>query len=211
MIDRFDKRRIWALVVRKVQEETRFDVLTLLQDKAYLDSLDNGIAIIGLKSSTWEEMLRRKGLVPVLQRVISELLKAEYHVRLVIGRPRIIEPKTKKFNVANLKAANQDEVELADLHIRYGDVMGIVDSHPLFLKASTPITAGGWGLFPQILTTICKEYGVMTVLECLRYVADQPHVTRPRAFFLKVLKSGQFGHRLAQGKAIIGPEMELIL
>lgn len=91
--------------------------------------------------------------------------------------------------VTNSEPGDEDE---ATLFQKYKDIMGIVDNHPVFRKATLQVEKGGWGIFPQILTNKCKEYGVMAVLNGIRYVANKPSVKNPRAFFLHALEKGQF-------------------
>ncbi len=88
--------------------------------------------------------------------------------------------------------------EASVLFDRYGDVMGVVDQHPAFRKATTPIDQGGWGLFPQALTNACKQHstdgdlgtGVLKVLEAIRYTANYRAARNKAAFFWAVLRNG---------------------
>lgn len=81
---------------------------------------------------------------------------------------------------------------------RYGDVMGVVDNHPAFRKATAPIADGGWGLYPQALTSACKQHstdgdlgtGVLKVLEAIRYTANYRAARNKASFFWAVLKNG---------------------
>ena len=52
MLEFIDKRGLW-------QEESGFDMYTMLQNQAYLDSVERGIAIIGVKSWHWIQTLER--------------------------------------------------------------------------------------------------------------------------------------------------------
>ena len=202
-----DKRSLWQDALTLAQEQAGFEVFTILQNKAYLDSIEQGVALIGAKSWTWVEVLEKKRIKPLLENVLSELLHQPIRVKLVVGRPRIIEKASPKPIRLSAPAGqiNWSDPELGTLFEQYGDIMGIVDNHPVFMQATKPIAAGGWGIFPAILTNACKDYGVIPVLNGLRDTATKPRVTRPRAYFLRCLKSGVYGHKLAMSASIIGP------
>lgn len=70
MLEFVDKRGLWQRMLSKVQEESGFDVYTMLQNQAYLDSVERGIAMIGVKSWQWIQALERK-LVHLLLQSIS--------------------------------------------------------------------------------------------------------------------------------------------
>jgi hypothetical protein len=94
------------------------------------------------------------------------------------------------------KSALTPEAEM--LFERYGDVMGIVDNHPTFRKATAPIAEGGWGVYPQALTRACKEHsidgdlgtGVLKVLEAIRYTANYRAARNKASFLWAVLRNG---------------------
>jgi hypothetical protein len=81
---------------------------------------------------------------------------------------------------------------------RYGDVMGVVDNHPMFKKATLPVSEGGWGVYPQALTNACKQYsmdgdlgtGVLKVLEALRFTANYRAARNKAGFLWSVLRNG---------------------
>lgn len=198
-----NKVQIWQKVLREVAEMVDFGTLAMLRDNAYLDSLDDGVAKIGCKSYTWRDVFHQKQLWKPLEQVFSELYDTKIRVIFAHGRPRIMENKTSQ--QAHNSLAEAQDAELKELHSQYGDIMGIVDNHPLFKQASTAVEKGGWGIWPQILTTSCKEYGVMTVLKGLRDVAASPDITRPRSYFLTCLRNGRWGHRLVITPSHTGP------
>lgn len=88
----------------------------------------------------------------------------------------------------------------ADLLIeRYGDVMGVVDNHPLFRKATAPANEGGWAVYPQALTRACVEHsvdgdystGLAKVLDALRYTANYRAARDKGKFLFAVLRNGK--------------------
>jgi len=237
MTDIPNKIKLWQKACYHILEE-RPDIGYMLQDQAYLDSLERGHAVVGVKTWTLLEMLERKRIVPLLEQAFSELTGKPVQVKLAHGRPRIVERKPPNPIKPHLRPCGQcqqapencqcnygpwpqhesesvetpnlaDTIqwaspELGALHAQYGDIMGIVDHHPVFVQATKPLIQGGWGIFNKELTNLCKDYGVLTVLKGLRDVASKPHVDRPRAYFLKNLKAGVYGHRLATSANILG-------
>ena len=201
-----NKPKLWQKVCYQVQEENE-NLGFLLQDKAYLDSLERGMAIVGVKSHPILEMLERKKAVPLLEKILSEMTGKPIQVLLAHGRPRIFEPKPKVQTVqqTGTKAIAWKDAELGALHAQYGDIMGIVDNHPVFVQACKPLPEGGWGIFNRELTNACKDYGAHVVLKGLRDVANRPDVDKPRGYFFKNLKAGVYGHKLAVPASPIGP------
>lgn len=203
----WDKVKIWNRALRLLAEEVDFGMLTLVQKNAYLDSLEDGVALIGCKSFTLMETFQRKQLYRKLEPILSELCQTEVVVQYAQGRPRIIEkPHPEMLNIL----MPIDDDELAALHAQYGDIMGIVDNHPVFVKAHTPIKNAGWGIFKKLLTKHCTDYGVMAVLTGLREVASKPKVKKPRAYFLKELQRGRWGHKLVVTPSIVGPQLQVV-
>ncbi len=228
-----NKIKLWQKACYRIQEEGS-ELGFLLQDKAYLDSLERGIAIVGVKSSALLDMLERKRAVPLLEKVFSELTGKPVSVKLAHGRPRLYERKAPSQIKPHLRPcgqcqktpndclceygpwpqpvaqASKPEIDwknedLGALHTRYGDIMGIVDNHPVFVQACKPLTEGGWGIFNKELTNACKDYGADIVLKGLRDVANRPSVARPRSYFFKNLRTGVYGHKLAVPASPIGP------
>jgi hypothetical protein len=223
-----NKVKLWQNACYQILEE-RPDIGYLLQDKAYLDSLERGQAIVGVKTWNLLEMLERKRVVPLLEKVFTEIIGKPVQVKLTHGRPRIIERKPKPMPqqcsecgkspshcvceygpLAPKQAVSANAIpwanpELGALHAQYGDIMGIVDNHPVFVQATKTLTKGGWGIFNKELTNLCKDYGADIVLKGLRNVANRPRAERPRAYFFKNLKAGVYGHKLAIGASVIGP------
>lgn len=226
MLEFIDKRGLWQQVLAHVQEESGFDMYTMLQNQAYLDSVERGIAIIGVKSWHWIQTLERKRVHFLLQSVLSELMNQPIQIKLVIGHPRLIEkaptPKPKPCGLClqrpeactceygphphpELPKINWSHPELGALHEQYGDIMGIIHNHPVFVHAITPIDQGGWGIFPEILTNACKDYGAHVILKGLRQTGQAARVKQPRAYFLDNLEAGVYGHKLARSADILGP------
>lgn len=187
-----DKLEVWQSVVKQMTEELGFEAYNILQKYTYLDSLEARTAIIGFKSQVWLDTFESKGLLPVVTRMLGEILQAEIRVKLVIGRPELIIPPA---YVPLAKQTGKCKAKLDRLHAQYGwDIMSIVLGHPMFVKAATHITKGGWGLFPQILTLCCHEHGILNTLNALEYTATLHHVEKPRAYFLKILREGKSGY-----------------
>lgn len=201
----WDKVHVWNRALRLLAEEVDFGTLTMLQDNAYLDSLEDGNALVGCKSWAWLETFERKRLGGKLENALAEVCQISISLRFVHGRPRIIE-KPLPAMYSTLKP--MDDSEVASLHAQYGDIISIVDNHPVFVMAQTPINKGGWGIFKKILTRHCKDYGVQAVLDGLRDVASKPNVGRPRAYFLKELERGRWGHKLVITPSITGPQLQ---
>ena len=111
----------------------------------------------------------------------------------------LVECSTQAALIESYKAKKvSPSAEAEVLFERYGDVMGVVDKHPAFRKATAPIAEGGWGLYPQALTNACKQHstdgdlgtGVLKVLEALRYTANYRAARNKASFFWAVLKNG---------------------
>lgn len=226
MLEFIDKRSLWQQVLAQVQELSGFDTYTMLQNQAYLDSVERGVALIGVKSWTWIQTLERKRVHFLLQSVFTELMKQSIQVKLVIGHQRLVEkaerPELKPCGLCQqrpedciceydlhlqpkLPKIHWSQPELGALHEQYGDVMGIIHNHPVFVHAITPVNQGGWGIFPELLTNACKDYGADCVLKGLRQTGQSARVKQPRAYFLKNLESGRYGHKLAISAKSIGP------
>jgi len=232
-----NKPKLWRKVCHQVQED-HYELGFLLQDKAYLDSLERGLAVVGVKSYPILEMLERKRAIPILEQILTDLTGKPVQVKLAHGRPRLYEQKAPPRIKPHLRACGkcqkkpndclceygpwpQEQTEpsslqatpgiqwknedLGTLHARYGDIMGIVDNHPVFVQACKPLTEGGWGIFNKELTNACKDYGADIVLKGLRDVANRPSVDRPRSYFFKNLRTGVYGHKLAVPASPIGP------
>lgn len=201
----WDKVKTWKLVLALVAEELDFGLLSLIQNNAYLDSLEGTIAKIGCKSYTMMEILQRKRVREKLEPIFSAICGFDVIVQFVQGRPRIIpKPSSTPSSVFEPQPGS----ELEALHAQYGDIMGIVDRHPTFMKASRSIEKGGWGIFKGTLTRYCKDYGVLTVLEGLRETASQPMINKPRAYFVAELKRGRWGHKLTITPSLTGPQLQ---
>lgn len=192
-----DKKAMWSEIVLRLEERVEPGLFYMLLYRCYLDSAENGKAIIIAQTRSLQTTLEQKSL-RLLQKAVEAVTGQKLQIVIVVGHPRIIENDQKE------QSAVDDEQELAALHKEYGDIMGIVNGHFVFRQACQKINKGGWGIFPPLLTDACKEYGVMTVLKGLRYVANQPKVEDPRAFFFDRLRRGEFGYRLAVSAPTLG-------
>jgi hypothetical protein len=200
-----DKLKLWQAACYRVLEE-RSDIGFLLQDKAYLDCLEGSEAVVGVKTWNLLSMLEQKRVVPLLETIFSEITGRTVRVKLAHGRPRIIAAQSKKQAIHTPDNLTSQEVsDLEALHAEYGDIMSIVDQHPVFVQASKPLTKGGWGIFNKQLTIACIDYGADVVLRGLQDVANQPRVDRPRSYFFTNLRAGIYGHKLAKPAPILGP------
>jgi|GEM_PF-1702887 len=305
-IDFYNKPPVWEKVIYHLGEQVDRGTLTVVEKNAYLDSVEQGEALIGC--SSWHSMkdMEAKFIREKLETVFAEHFNIKVRVKMVLGRPRIIEKKKTKsepiykhevdfgpisesrvcqalryidpdcvyqdwiavgmglkneFGDAGLEIwetwskcgqkyrkkecaqkwksfkdkgttiatmfylaqqqgyVNTSEVKpirrlkpaddslLAALHATYGDIIGIVDNHPVFKAAHTPITKGGWGFKKKILTVYCKVYGADVVLTGLRVVANKPSVKRPRAYFTKELKNERWGKKLMVTADMTGPAL----
>lgn len=199
-----DKKQLWQDITEALAESIDPGLFFMLQQNAYLDSLEFGKAVIAVRTLSLQ-MICEKKLARKLENTFAKVIGRPVNVSIVLGQSRIIEKNSNQKFTGLGKDLPEREAELTLLHRQYGDIMGIVDNHPVFRKASLPLTQGGWGLFPQVLTNACKDYGVLTILDGLRDTANRPNVRNPRAFFLSALMRGDYGYRLATGASIIGP------
>jgi hypothetical protein len=178
----------------------------VFQDKAYLDSLEGSLAVVGVQNWPLLATLEKQRIIPTLERAFAEIIGKAVRVKLAHGRPRILETKAARLTEERLIAEmTSGRPELEALHVQYGDIMSIVDNHPVFVRASKPLLQGGWGIFNKELTIACKDYGADVVLKGLRDVASNYKAVRPRPYFLKNLRDGVYGHRLAKAAPILGP------
>lgn len=200
-----NKVALWKDACYLIQEE-RSDIAFFIQDNAYLDSLEGNLAIVGVKTWTLLETFERRRVTPLLEKALSELTEKTIRVKLAHGRPRICEPQASKppAKPKNIHFRWKNE-ELGALHAQYGDIISIVDNHPVFVQACKPLTEGGWGIFNKELTNACKDYGADVVLAGLRDVANRPGAERPRSYFFKKLRAGVYGHKLAVTADPTGP------
>jgi hypothetical protein len=195
-----DKKALWLQVLDDLSGQLDMGVFFRLRNDTWLDNLTFGKAVLAVRTGTLQTLCEKR-LARTIEKAFSEAMDRPVSVSIVLGRSKIIEKRQKQDAMTH----NRDESEeLQRLHQTYGDIMGIVDNHPIFCKASLPMTAGGWGIFPQVLTNACKDYGVLTVLNGLRDTASRPKARNPRAFFLAALKRGDYGYKLARGADILG-------
>ena len=199
-----DKQRLWQHITETLSESIDPGLFFMLRQDAYLDSLELGKAVIAVRTESLQVICEKK-LARSLQKVFAETLNRPVTLSIVLGGPRIIEKRSNQAFAGQDTSTPESSAELALPHRQYGDIMGIVDNHPVFRQASLPLTQGGWGIFPQVLTNACKDYGVLTILDGLRDTASRTQVRNPRAFFLSALKRGDYGYKLARGASIIGP------
>ena len=198
-----DKKGFWHDVVDALSDKMDSGFYFMLRNNAYLDRLERGEAIISVGSESMQRLCERK-YAKMIAKAFSEEMNQAISVSFVYGPSRIIEKPREELVPRDNKDRVSDELALAMLHDQYGDIMSIVDNHPVFRQASLPLTANGWGIFPQILTNACKDYGVLNVLSGLRKIASSPGIRNPRGYFLAALERGDFGGTLARGAQILG-------
>ncbi len=192
-----DKKAVWAEVVNALENALNPGQTFMLLKHSYLDSVEGDDATVVVDSDTIRGIFVRK-VKPQVTQALSDIMKRPIRLRIGVSKMQIQE---QFLNEGAAVVPGSSPVRLSDdetvLLERYGDIMGIVNNHPLFKRAISPIDRGGWGIFPQILTKKCKEFGITPVLHALRHTADLSSVRNRRAFFLHTLDKGQFGPRLA--------------
>jgi hypothetical protein len=198
-----DKKALWNYVTTRASEDLESGLAFMLMDRCYLDSIENGKAIIGTKTEAVRVQVERKA-VTAIQNAITEILGYSVQIAITLGRPRIFEKScfTETLHYGRNVLGGEKEVEF--LHNRYGDIMTIVDKQALFQQVCKPLDKGGWGLFRPVLTNACKDYGIVAVLKGLRETAERSDITKARAAFLSDLKQGKFGGKLPFGANILG-------
>jgi hypothetical protein len=198
-----DKKGFWHDVVDGLSDRLDSGFYFMLRNNAYIDRLERGEATISVGSESMQRLCERK-YSRMIAKALSEEMDQTVSILFVYGPSRIIEKPLKELVARDSEDTVSEEIALAMLHEQYSDIMSIVDNHPVFRKASLPLTAGGWGIFPQILTNACKDYGVLNVLAGLRDIASRPNIRNPRGYFLMALERGDFGGKLAKGAKILG-------
>jgi hypothetical protein len=198
-----DKKGFWLDAVDGLADQLDPGFYFMLRNNAYLDRIEHGEATIALGSVSLQRLCERK-YARTISKALSEAMDQGITVSFVHGPARIYEKPRNTPVPRNNKETDTDEMELAMLHDQYGDIMSIVDNHPVFRFASLPLTAGGWGIFPQILTNACKDYGVLAILAGLRDIAGRANIRNPRGFFLMALERGDYGGKLAKSANSIG-------
>lgn len=188
-----DLKNIWTIAVDEIEQEVSSGLYHMLRDGFELASVNEKQVIVRTESEFNLDLARRKA-GRALKNAFVGLLDREVNVTFTVDRLEAV-PVSSGSDFSGPHRANDGD-ELTILHERYGDIMGIVDNHPLFCKATAPEDKGGWGIFPQLLTNACKEYSVMTVLATLRFTAGRNSVINRRAFFFTVLRKEQFGKKI---------------
>lgn len=196
-----DKKVIWGNITAIVEEAVGSGVFHILVSNCYLESLEHGVATVAVSSQFFMNTIQRKALHKI-EVAFMEHLNRSVKVKLALGHSRLFEHPAPE--LSDVPEEERENTELAMLHERYGDIMGIVDNHPVFKKATRPVEKGGWGIFPQLLTNACKDYGVMAILNGLRFIANRPSAINPRALFFTALKKGQFGRKLTSSVSMVG-------
>jgi hypothetical protein len=200
-----DKKGFWLDVVDDLADQLDAGFYFMLRNNAYLDRIERGEATVAVGSESLKRLCERK-YARAIARALSEAMDQVIAVSFVHGPARIIEKPRNDAAIRDYKQQDADDMELAMLHDQYGDIMSIVDNHPLFRKASLPLTAEGWGIFPQILTNACKDYGVLNVLTALRSIASRTNIRNPRGYFLRGLERGDYGGKLAKSANNVGKD-----
>lgn len=198
-----DKKALWKEAVEAIEATISPGLFQLLLNQCYLDSVEDGVAIVMTDSEFMQGMVQRKA-VRQLRFAFGEIMGREVKVRTAVGHPRIFESKQNQPISIQSTGGNPPQDELAILHDKYGDIMGIVDDHPVFKKASIKADKGGWGIWPQLLTNACKDFGVIETLTALRYIANKPNIRNPRGYFIDMRDTGRIGNRLAKSASVIG-------
>lgn len=204
-----DKKAVWESALGELDElRPGSPMFWVLWNECFLDSVEDGLAIVGAPSDFHRSRIQQS-IQHHLREALEEVLGYPVRLKVVVGNPRAFTKPTEAVRVPeNVPNMDAEAHELALLHERYGDIMGIVDNHPLFKKAGTPLDKGGWGIWPQKLTLYCKDFGVMAVLRCLRYMSNKPSIRKHRGFFFEVMDKGQFGHKLVVSRDFTGPARE---
>jgi hypothetical protein len=198
-----DKKGFWLDVVDGLADRLDSGFYFMLRNNAYLDRIERGEATVAVGSASLQRLCERK-YARTIAKALSEGLDQGITVSFVHGPARIHEKPRNESGPRDNTVDCTEDMELAMLHDQYGDIMSIVDNYPVFRFASLPLTAGGWGIFPQLLTNSCKEYGVLTVLAGLRDIAGRANIRNPRGFFLMALERGDYGFKLAKGAKTLG-------
>jgi hypothetical protein len=198
-----DKKGFWLDVVDGLADRLDPGFYFMLRNNTYLDRVERSEATVAVDSASLHWLCERK-YGRTISKAISEAMDQVVSVSFVYGPARICEKPKNELAPRDNKGHDTEEMELVMLHDQYGDIMSIVDNHPVFHKASLPLTAGGWGIFPQILTNACKDYGILNILAGLRNIASRPSIQNPRGFFVTALERGDFGEKLTRGANILG-------
>lgn len=115
------------------------------------------------------------------------------------------EERRNQETMSFISSCNQDagahlgSTEASMLFERYGDIMGVIDNHPLFKPVTRAREDGGWGIYPQALTNAVKKYavdgdygaGLDKVLDAIRYTKNYPAARNKAAFFWSVMENGK--------------------
>jgi len=190
-----DKKRLWQSILDDVSDVIDMGVYFSLQDKGYIDRIEEDKVVVAVFSQAIKEQCEKKYRFKIAN-ATSDALDRKVEILFVHGAPRIF-----------IKLPHRDkpeEVRLKMLHDAHGDIMSIVDNDALFRQVSLPLEKGGWGLNPKKLTNDCKDYGVIAVQEALAAVAAKPNVIKPAVYFDGGLKRGVFGEKLAKGADKLG-------
>jgi hypothetical protein len=191
----YDKKRLWQSVLDDICDEMDMGVYFSLQEKGYIDRLEQDKVVIGVFSQAIKAQCETKYRFRIAH-AFSAALERKVDVLFVDGAPRIF-----------VQLPYQDkprEVRLKILHGDHGDIMSIVDNDPLFKKVALPLEQGGWGMNPKKLTNDCKDYGVVAVQDGLARIAGKAEVKKHAVVFEKALKRGEFGGKLPRGADILG-------
>ncbi|WP_373533389.1 hypothetical protein [Vampirovibrio sp.] len=216
-----NKKVLWKAILAEAEDSLDPGLFFMLLDQCYIDSIDDGIVLIVAPTRNIQRLIEQKAMRALTQAILKNA-KNPLSVKVTVGKKQLYQTKSRFQHLAKSpdvpyeeevhnvhcllggdRGELEAELELAKLHGRYGDIMGIVDNHPMFKEASKPVDQGGWGIFPQLLTNACKDYGVAAVLNALE-AAQKPKIQNPRTFFLKRLAAGDFGYRRAKGADTLG-------
>lgn len=190
-----DKKAFWREVLDDLSDQIDPGLYFQLREKSYVDRIEPGKVVIAVLSEAMKHNCEKKYLYKI-GRALSDALEHQVQVTFVHGPPRIFVKLPHRLQPT--------EYRLKALHDVHGDIMTIVNNDDFFRKVSTPLEHGGWGIFPEVLTNACKDYGVIAVQEGLAKVADMPKVENARGFFDAALKRGDFGEKLTRSADNLG-------
>src|ERR1043166_2067492 len=82
-----EKKALWKMAVDLLEAELGPALFHMLRDGCYLDSLEEGTAIVAAETEYLRDFYRKKAAKP-LEKAFSQLLKRSITVKIAIGHPR---------------------------------------------------------------------------------------------------------------------------
>jgi hypothetical protein len=207
-----DKKAFWENILLESVEILDNLIFYSVYQRYYLDSIHDNYAIIVAQTDVYRNFFLKNALRPIQTTFRKVLKKPDFQLRVAVSKAPLLEELLPEGNYHLPFSPEVDnKSDINTLHARYGDIMGIVDNHPLFVKVQMPLERGGWACWPQALTNRCKEYGIMPVLNAIRYVGNMPNAKNRRALLFHVIDNGHFGPKLTITPSLVGhalPEEE---